>query len=314
MTRLRSEHGQATVLTVLFLIVLIGAGALVLDVGSWFREQRDTQSDADAAALAAAQELPGSLSAADALGREYLVKNGVDSVPNITFAKKFATNDTVTVRVNRTAPGIFAKVFGIDSVEVGAKATARASGLQAARWVAPIAVNIKHEKLSCGEDVEQRPVPCFGDATEITLAHLHGPGSGNAAGSFSLINLDSSDSGSVGGSMIGDWIEQGFDEYMEIGKYTAVPSAEFNDSHVKGALAARMNDVLLFPIYKTITGSGTNAEFDVVGWVGFKVTSFEASGSSGKVRGAFTEVIWEGIQSNSGANLNYGVRSVALVE
>jgi Putative Flp pilus-assembly TadE/G-like len=314
MKRIRNDHGQATVLTVLFLVALIGMGALVLDLGSWFREQRDTQSDADAAALAAAQELPGSVADADALGREFLVKNGDSAVPDITFSKKFANNDTVTVRVNRSAPGVFAKVFGIDSVAVGAKATARASGLQAARWVAPIVVNIKHEKLNCGEDAERRPVPCFGDPTELTLAHLHGPGSGTGAGSFSLINLDSDDSGSVGGSTIGDWIEQGFDEYMEIGKYTAVPSAEFNDSHVKGALAVRMNDVLLFPIYKTITGSGTNAEFDVVGWVGFRVTSFDASGSSGKVKGAFTEVIWEGIQSTSGANLNYGVRSVALVE
>jgi hypothetical protein len=314
MKRIRNDHGQATVLTVLFLVALIGMGALVLDLGSWFREQRDTQSDADAAALAAAQELPGSVADADALGREFLVKNGDSALPDITFSKKFANNDTVTVRVNRSAPGVFAKIFGIDSVAVGAKATARASGLRAARWVAPIVVNIKHEKLNCGEDAERRPVPCFGDPTELTLAHLHGPGSGTGAGSFSLINLDSDDSGSVGGSTIGDWIEQGFDEYMEIGKYTAVPSAEFNDSHVKGALAVRMNDVLLFPIYKTITGSGTNAEFDVVGWVGFRVTSFDASGSSGKVKGAFTEVIWEGIQSNSGANLNYGVRSVALVE
>ena len=62
MKRIRSDRGQATVLTVIFLVVLIGMGALVLDLGSWFREQRDTQSDADAAALAAAQELPLSVS------------------------------------------------------------------------------------------------------------------------------------------------------------------------------------------------------------------------------------------------------------
>jgi hypothetical protein len=317
MNRILSERGQATVLTVLFLFVLMGMGALVLDLGSWFREQRDTQSDADAAALAAAQELPGSVAAADLLGRQFLVKNGVTTTPDITFSRKFTDNDTVTVSVRRDAPGIFAKVLGIDSVNVGAKAKARATGLQAARWVAPITVNIKHDKLNCGEDDDDHPIPCFDEPTEITLAHLHGPGSGDAAGSFSLINLDNDDSGSVGGSLIGDWIRQGFDEYMDVGKYTAVPSAEFNDHHVKGALAARMNstnNVLLFPIYKTITGSGTNAEFDVVGWVGFEVTEFIASGSSGKVKGSFTEVIWEGIQSNSGANANYGVRSIALVE
>ena len=176
MTRIRNERGQATVLTVLFLVVLLGMGALVLDLGSWFREQRDTQSDADAAALAAAQELPGDLSTADALGRQYLVKNGVHDTPDITFSKRFVDNDTVTVSVRRDAPGIFAKVLGIDSVDVGAKAKALTTGLQAARWVAPIAVNIKHEKLNCGLDEKNRPVPCFGDPTSITLDKLHDPG------------------------------------------------------------------------------------------------------------------------------------------
>ena len=60
MTRLRSNSGQAAVLTVVFLAALLGAVALVLDVGGWFRAQRATQSAADAAALAAAQALPES--------------------------------------------------------------------------------------------------------------------------------------------------------------------------------------------------------------------------------------------------------------
>ena len=44
------------------------------------------------------------------------------------------------------------------------------------------------------------------------------------------------------------------------------------------------------------------------------MTAYDANGSSGTVYGSFTEVIWEGIQSESGDNLNYGVRSVALIE
>jgi hypothetical protein len=314
MSRIRSDRGQATVLAVVFLAALIGMCALVLDVGSWFREQRDTQSDADAAALAAAQELPSSVSAADALGRKYLVKNGVTTAPDIRFSKKFSDNDTVTVRVNRPTPGVFSKLFGVDSVNVGAKATARATGLSAARWVAPIVVNVKHPMLNCDRDADHRPVPCFGEETTVTLTDLHQPGGGDASGSFGLINLDQDDTGSVGAGTIGNWIEKGFDEYLELGRFTAVTSADFNSTHTNEALAARMNDVLLFPIYKSITGPGTNAEYDIVGWVGFKVTGFDTRGSSGTVTGEFTEVIWDGIQSKTGANSNYGVRTVALVE
>lgn len=312
MSPCRSERGQATVLTVIFLTALIGAAALVLDVGSWLREQRASQSTADAAALAAAQELPDSPSAAGVLASSYVAKNGGGS-ELVTFSSTAAANDTVTVAVEREAPGVFAKLFSVDSVTVGARATAQAGGLDAARYVAPIVVNIKHPDLNCA-GTPSRPVPCFGKATELELANLHRPGGGDAAGSFGLINLDDSSGGNVGAGTLASWMSRGFDQYMKIGFYDAAPSANFNNGQFKASLDLRLNDDLLFPIYKTITGSGSNARYDVVGWVGFNVTSYNASGSDGKVFGSFTKVIWEGIQSRSGNNLNFGARTVALVE
>ena len=315
MKRLSDDCGQAAVITVMFMATLLGAVAMVLDVGSWFREQRDTQSDADAAALAAAQALPGDTGTASALAARYLDKNLAGDGRVVSFSKGYVLNDTVTVKVNRDAPGTFSKLFGIDSVNVSATAKARAGGIRAAKWVAPIVVNIKHPDLNC-DIANGKPVPCFGKATEIELAHLHKPGSGTAAGSFSLINLEKDGSGTVGASTIGRWIVTGYDEYMDLGDYGSVPSAMFNDSHVKGAMAERMSKdpVLLFPIYDRITGSGSGADYNVVGWVAFKVTSYNANGNSGKVNGSFQEVIWEGIQSQSGNNLNYGTTTIELVE
>ena len=175
MKRISNDRGQAAVITVMFLATLLGAVAMVLDVGSWFREQRDTQSDADAAALAAAQALPDDLGQASALATQYLDKNVAGAGRQITFSTANVPNDTVTVKVDRDAPGTFSKLFGIDSVNVHATAKARAGGLQSAKWVAPIAVNIKHPKLNCGVS-NGKPVPCFGDPTQIDLEHLHEPG------------------------------------------------------------------------------------------------------------------------------------------
>lgn len=313
MNQLRSERGQAAVLTVIFLAAILGAVALVLDVGSWFREQRDTQSAADAAALAAAQELPYSTALADARVVSYLAKNR-GGTAKVIYSSKWATNDTITVEVERNAPGVFSKLFGIDSVDVAARSTARAGGLQEARWVAPITVNEKHPELNCDVGPDGKPIPCFGKATEITLADLHKPGSGNAAGSFGLINLDRSAPGNVGAEVLGGWIRRGFDQYMPLGLYRASPSAGFNSSHIQNALEFRTGDDLLFPIYRSIVGSGQNARFDVIGWVAFNVTGKKIQGNEGKVFGAFTQVIWEGIQSTSGDNLNFGTRAVALVE
>ena len=314
MTRFRSQAGQATVLTVVAITALAGMAGLVLDVGSWFRAQRDTQATADASALAAAQALPGSTGDASTLAADYLAKNGGGN-STVTFSSKFAANDSVTVHVSRPAPGFFAKIFGVASVDVGATATARSAGLQSARWVAPIVVNHQHPLLNCGT-LHGKPTPCFNQETQLDLINLHDPGSGNAAGSFGLINLDRTNGGNVGASDLAEWVLKGFDQYMDLGRYDSAPSANFNNSQFQGSLSTRMNagDNLLFPIYETLIGSGSNDQYDIIGWVGFRVTHFNPNGSKSFVKGYFTSVTWQGIQSQSGAGLNYGVRAIQLVE
>lgn len=57
-SRVRREEGQVIVIMVLFLVVLCGFAGLVIDVGRVYVAQRELQQAVDAAALAAAQDLP----------------------------------------------------------------------------------------------------------------------------------------------------------------------------------------------------------------------------------------------------------------
>jgi hypothetical protein len=302
MKRISNDRGQAAVMTVMFLATLLGAVAMVLDVGSWFREQRDTQSDADAAALASAQALPDDVGEASALASQYLDKNDAGTGREISFSSTNGPNDSVTVKVRRQAPGIFSKLFGINSVEVHASATARVGGLDAARYAAPIAVDIKHPLLQC------KPLPCYGIATTLDLAKT-GPGA------FRLLNLDSS-KGGTGGTIDADWILRGYDGYMPLDWYGSDPGAAFNDSKFDEALNIRIGDELLFPVYDKVRGGGSNFDYHVVGWVGFIVTSFDPKGSKSTVDGHFVRVLWEGIQSKSGGGgaEDFGTRTIQLVE
>jgi Flp pilus assembly protein TadG len=304
----RDSRGQAAVVTILFLTVLLGVTALALDVGSWYKAKRQLQATADAAALAGAQALPDSTADAQALAIQYASKNGgVLGASGITFSSDVTTNDTINVQMSAPAPGFFSKLFGIDSVTVGANASARSDNINAALRAAPIVVNWLHPMLQCS------PAPCSGQ-TEIDLDYLHTPGSGNAAGSFALIDLDPNDNGNAGNSTLASWITTGFDRYMPLGHYDAVPSTDFNSSNVRDAMAASIGQVLLFPIYDTITGSGSGAQYNVIGWVGFHVTGFDNNGNSGKVYGWFTRRISEGIQLSKGQNIpDYGARAVQLV-
>jgi len=299
MNDVRSQRGQATVLTLVFITALLGMAALVLDVGSWFRAQRETQSAADAAALAAAQALPESPGQAGALAASYVQKNGAGTA-TVTFSTKNFANDTVKVHVARDSPGVFAKLFGVDSVSVGANAVARSGGLASARYAAPIAVDVKHPLLAC------KPLPC-NDPTELDLEKV-GPGA------FRLLNIDGS-RGGTGQKILAGWMLSGYDGYMPVNRnYFSDSGAKFNSSDMKAALDLRIGDEVLFPVYDKVTGGGSNLEYHVIGWVGFIVSSFSGNGSKGIVRGSFVRVIWEGIQGASGSTNDFGVRAIELVE
>jgi hypothetical protein len=307
----KSACGQAYVVTVLFLTVLLAMTAAVLDVGSWYRAQRAVQATVDAAALAGAQALPEDQFQAEALAKEYVEKNGGNlSALEINFSTKVSGTDTIRVRGERAAPGFFSRIFSIDSVTVGARAVAQAGGVSEAKYVAPITVNEKHPMLqNCA------PPPCSGPDydTEIELLNLHKPGGGDAAGSFGLIDLRADGTGNPGANELAEWMEKGFDQYMPLGDYDAAPSTNFNNSQFKGALDLRIGTEVLFPIYRTLKGPGTNAEFEIIGWVGFVPSKFVASGDKGKVFGYFTKVIWEGILAESG-DPSFGLKTVSLVE
>src|SRR4051794_3836075 len=103
-----SQAGQSTVLGVLFLAVLIAMMAAVLDVGSWMRTDRSLQSEADAAALAAAQELPDTPATAVTKAIEYGGKNGGHvGAGNVQIKTTVLANDTVKVTIQRTVAGVF---------------------------------------------------------------------------------------------------------------------------------------------------------------------------------------------------------------
>jgi secretion/DNA translocation related TadE-like protein len=310
-----SESGQATVLTLVFLTVVLGMAALVLDIGSWYRAQRAAQSTADAAALAAAQELPDSTTNATNRALEYAGKNGGGlSTTGISFSTKLVSNDTVTVRVRRPTPSFFAKLFGISSVTAGGNATARSENVQAARYVAPIVVHYKHPLLNCTRTANPTCNPTYGVTTTLTLSDLHSPGGGSGSGAFGLINLNQNDStGTADAGTLADWLANGYDGYMQLGKYFSAPSANYNNSQFLSSLNSVLGKEVLFPVYRLLTGPGSNAQYDIIGWVGFVIQSYTADGSNGTLTGQFTRFIADGIQVESGGNPDFGVRKIELV-
>ena len=157
-----------------------------------------------------------------------------------------------------SATGFFAKVLGINTVSVHAKATAVAAIPAQTLGIAPITVNILHPQLS------GPGCPCFNVPTTLPL------GKTGAPGAFALLNLDNDDTnGTVGASTLASWISKGYDSYLPLGVYFSDPGAKWNNSIIQNALIGRYGTDLLFPVYDTLVGSGSNAEYHVIAWVGF---------------------------------------------
>ena len=307
---MKDESGQAILVTVLFLVVLMGCAALTIDVGMWYREQRQAQATADAAVLAGAQDLPENPSLAVDNAQLYADKNGGGVLAgDITLKSDFQANDTINVSVARKAPSIFAQVLSFGPVTVRANAAARIGVPEQVWGAAPIVVNKLHPMLSGAG------CPCFDDETTIPL------GKDGAPGAFGMVDLAN---GANGSPNLADWIATGFNGFLDLGAYESDPGAKFNPNGVGTALEERVGTELLFPVYDTLDNQGAGATYNVIGWVGFHLDCIGLSndttdcvdqhGNSSSITGYFTRVIWKGIQSNAGKQLpDFGVYSVSLV-
>ena len=309
MSTTKNERGQILVMTVLAMTVLLGMTAFVLDAGAWFRSKRHLQATADAAALAGAQALPDDPGGATGLALQYADKNGGGVLgADITITSTNQANDTIAVGGQRTEPGFFSRIFGIDNVDIRAKAKAIVGPPQKARYVAPMVVNCDHEFI---KNCDGKGSPKFGSQYMTTLVF----DKMGAPGAFGMLNLDGGN-GTPGTSEEAYWILRGYDKYLDLGNYRSDPGAKFSSSNVQGALSDRIGTVLLFPVFDTLDLQGQNATYHIIGWIGFYLTDYKVAGNNAKLTGYFTEFIAQGIQSTSGgggAPASFGVKTIQLI-
>jgi len=306
----RDERGQAIVLMTLSLVVIMGMATLVLDVGSWYHTKRRLQGTADAAALAGAQLLPNDSSGAQSQALAYANKNGGDVAGgNITVSSTVLSNDTISVRARKTDPGIFSSIFGIASADIDSRAKARVGPPTRARYVAPMVVDCEHPLIhNCDGD----SMPDFGVNTTMDYDPMGAPGA------YGMLNLEGGN-GTPGSSDEAGWILHGFDKYLGLGNYKSDPGAKFSSNNIQDALEARRGTVLLFPVFKVLSGTGQNAIYEIIGWIGFHLTTFEVHGNNATLHGYFTEFIAQGILAStgggeSGPSSSFGVKSIQLIE
>lgn len=305
----RNERGQAVVLMVISMVAMLGMAAFVLDVGAWYRTKRHLQGTADAAALAGAQKLPENPGAARSLALTYADENGGNVSPSDISVN--ASSDTITVTARRTDPGFFSGVLGIANAKIDARAKARVGPPAEALHVAPMVVFCDHPEI---HNCDGSSTPDFGVLTLMDYDPLGAPGA------FGMLNLENGN-GTPGSSDEADWILHGFNKYLDLGDYRSDPGAKFSSQNIQGALDARVGTILLFPVYRKLTGTGQNAKYDIMGWIGFYLKGYTVHGNNATLEGYFTTFIAKGILAGSGggapgsgSSSSFGVKSIQLIE
>ena len=188
--------------------------AAVLDVGSWYKEDRELQATMDAAALVAHRRCPRTRPRPRRSPSSTRRRTAAGS----TRPRSRRRRSQTTRSGHRLPPGswFFSKVIGIDSITVNATATAWACSRTRA---GPLRSRSTSDIPTSGER--------WGEETTLELDTLR---------AYRLLNID----GSYGGTnpaTLGDWIRDGYEGYMPLGIYYSDPGAKYNTNpNFKSAL------------------------------------------------------------------------------
>jgi Flp pilus assembly protein TadG len=315
---LRDDSGQAIVLVVALLAVLIGIAALVIDGGSWLRAQRHLQTAADAAALAGVQNLPADTSGAQSIAVNYAQTNyGGIPAPAVTFPSSpspCGVNSCVDVVAQTTAPGFLAKIYGsvFNNVTVQAHARAAVTVPGLMKNVAPVAVKTTAACAATNPG-------CYGQTVRLTFDE-----SNVSSSNIGLINLTCHSSVSnacgssagIGGSQLKDWIENGYPDALPSNQWYGVKTGE-TVGPIKQGFTDRLGVPLFFPVFDTVANDGPNYFFHIVGWASFVITRVIDWGPQGRtLEGHFvtytTSDLPAGLPITPGDD--FGVHVISLVQ
>jgi Flp pilus assembly protein TadG len=156
------ERGQVVLLMLFMMVGLLGMAAMSVDVGVLYVSYRELQASTDAAALAGAQGLPNTTATTTATAYSAVAggMNTYTNLPNVAMVSGYpkavclttltnegipcvapANANAMAVKQQVNVPMTFARVLGIDSLSITARATAAMRGSSVAPYNVMIVVD-----------------------------------------------------------------------------------------------------------------------------------------------------------------------------
>ncbi|HIC90291.1 MAG TPA: hypothetical protein EYP04_12935 [Anaerolineae bacterium] len=280
------ESGQALIIIVLALPVLLGMLALALDGGYAFAQRRRMQNAADAAALAGARQLALEMGD-EAIGeavRDIAVANGAELV---TWSYS-GDGQGITVTAECTFETFIAGAIGVSTMT--ARATAQGHIDYLGRTGALLPMIIREQEFIPGvtydlwNNVQEFP-------GNFGWLDWNGVPVSNAELASNIANPSQSGLWSVG-----DWVPAG-------------PGVK-NSGPVRNALSLWVGRNITIPFYDRYRGMGAQGAYHISGFGEFVLTGYNFRGSNKRVSGYF--IRW--VEAGPGGGSDHGIRTVYLAE
>lgn len=270
-----AERGAVSVIVALMLVVLLGFGAMAVDVAMMYSERTQLRNGADAVAFGVAQKCAKDINDGDCsndspLARSLANSNANDGLSNIKSLVVDTGHRTVTASVGSQEAGhtanqvslFFARALGLNTAEVNAPATAQWGSPSTGLAAFPITISICQVRSQYGV---------------MQLLQMHGSGanpgcnygpSGAAVeGGFGGLKQDPNACGAT----------------IDISKSTAGGDTGNNPPPYCATLlnswaadmTAGKDVIVLIPIFNAVTGTGNNAIFGLTTFAAFKVAGWK---------------------------------------
>ena len=286
MWRLKSEEDGATaVIVAISLVVLFGMGALVIDVGNLYWERRQLQNGADAAALAAAQDLAAGDSAATAedTARTYTSANNtrdayVEDIYQPTTTSVTVETITGDADESGTIASFLASILGVDNYFTQASATAAWGDIAGA---ATIPITICEDAWnhltgngtvlpSAGSSILRIGVPPGQLDADIDCSN---PGGGDVPpGGFGFLDADANCEAHVATD---GWSDGETGNTPDIAGSSPCDAKDFYDVLID---AVDNGTKLLIPIFDEYDEQGSSGQYHIIGFGALELRGYTING------------------------------------
>jgi len=281
---------------------ILGATALVVDVGYMMMEQQKLSDAVDATALAGAQELVNDEEHVKTVANEYALKNEIID-PKITINN---LDNKVTAEADKEISFFFARILGFEKTTLHARSTAQIMPVSSGFGFVPLGV--VQQNFDYGKIYTLKYDPYDASSGNFGALALGGTGASNYLdnlvngyqGKLMIgMNVDT-ETGNMSGSTRKGVLDRIYQDY---GCYAC------NDYRTAARDAHRL---MYLPVIDSLDLNGRD-EVTIVGFAAFYLEDFIGNGNESYIKGRFLKTIYPADWEEANGK-NFGLYAVKLVE